>query len=771
MQKIVCIIFNRLPVASKILAILCLFFCVSSSYAKEILVVNKAEFNEAVQSLVAGDTIVMANGIWKDFEMVFEGKGTKQKPIKLRAQERGKVIISGMSNLRLAGEYLEVSGLVFKNGYTPTSTVISFRKSKEQGGNPSDYIAFNSRLTEVVIDNFSNPERFETDFWVLMYGKHNRVDHNHFSGKHNKGVLLAVKLDSKNSQQNYHKIDHNYFGPRSILGANGGETIRVGTSHYSLSNSFTRIESNYFDRCDGELEIISIKSGNNLIKNNVFFESRGTLTLRHGNDNIIEDNIFLGNGVDHTGGIRVINKGQIVRNNYLNALTGYRFGGALVVMNGVPNSPINRYHQVDGAIIENNSIINSHHIQLAAGSDKERSAVPINSRFKNNLIYNDSKQDIFTVYDDISGVKFEDNLVHKVNKAELKKGFNFKSVKLDKDSTNNLLYPSQKRFSNIGVKRNLKPIRKNDTGVSWYSKEGSIAAFDSRDETTVKPGLDTLTNAFQQASSGDTLVLAPGNYVVSKTLKVDKTITIKAEKTRSTNIEYTRKTLFEIKEGGNLKLNGVDVSGSRTPDDIGNSVIRTHRYSMLSNYTILIENSNFRKLNVNHSFNFIDVAKSTMADRIDIINSEFTDITGAILKLDKEVDDYGIYNAEYVSIVKSKFKNIDKSLVDYYRGGTDESTFGPHFFIKESILENVGKGKRNKSAASIFLHGVQVSTINNNKIENSAPIKVFHTVGEPVTKIFNNTFTNTPDVFVQELYSRKENTALIYDNTQAGVTR
>ncbi|MDA9240746.1 polysaccharide lyase 6 family protein [bacterium] len=148
-----------------------------------------------------------------------------------------------------------------------------------------------------------------------MYGKHNRFDHNHLEGKRNKGVTMAVRLNAEASQENYHRIDHNYFGSRPVLGSNGGETLRIGTSHYSLSNSYTVVENNYFDRCDGEVEIISVKSGSNHISGNLFYESRGTLTLRHGNDNLVENNIFLGNGVEHTGGIRVINKRQTIRNN------------------------------------------------------------------------------------------------------------------------------------------------------------------------------------------------------------------------------------------------------------------------------------------------------------------------------------------------------------------------------------------------------------------------------------------------------------------------
>jgi poly(beta-D-mannuronate) lyase len=126
--------------------------------------------------------------------------------------------------------------------------------------------------------------------------------------------------------------------------------------------------------------------------------------LRHGNDNLVENNVFLGNRVDHTGGIRVINKRQTVRNNYLHGLTGHRFGGAFVIMNGVPNSPINRYHRVENAIIENNSIIESDHIELAAGSDEERSAPPVTTAFRNNLIYNEDGRNVIAVHDDVSGI-------------------------------------------------------------------------------------------------------------------------------------------------------------------------------------------------------------------------------------------------------------------------------------------------------------------------------------------------------------------------------
>lgn len=718
---------------------------------ERILVSTQDEYTKAVKSLSPGDTIVLANGRWDDFEILFKGNGEKDKPIRLTAETHGKVIISGQSNLRLSGEYLEVSGLVFKDGYTPTSEVIAFRDS--------DALANNSRITEVVVDNFNNPERYETDFWVMMYGKNNRFDHNHLVGKRNKGVTMAVRMNTEDSRENNHRIDHNYFGPRPILGSNGGETLRIGTSHFSRSDSNTTVENNYFDRADGELEIISSKSGRNKILNNTFFESRGTLTMRHGNNTLVEGNVFFGNNVDHTGGIRVINAGQTVRNNYMEGLKGTRFGGALVVMNGVPNGPINRYDPVIGALIENNSLVNSDNVQLGAGSDEERSGPPSDSRFENNLIVNEGERDVFTVYDDMSGIAFKNNVLGSMDPPRFSEGFMRENLTL-KRAKNGLMYPQSGREE--GASRDLSVTTKDMVGPSWYPKTDPLIPFQSGKTTTVSNDEGALFAAVQAAGAGDTLTLQSGNYVVGKFLKVDKPLTIKAS--GKVNLSFERSALFEIIDGGSLQIIGLDISGKDAPDYKGNAVIRTSPYAMLQNYRLDILDTNFTDLDINQSFNVIAAAKGTFADDINIKNSNFETVSGAVLKLDTENDDYGIYNAEYLTIDNSNFKDVEGALVDYYRGGRDESTFGPHFNLTNSKLTNVGNGPRNKSKASIHLHGVQVTNISKNVFENSAPFLVTHTVSEPKTKIFKNKFAGTAAPRVVELNSGLEPTAMISDN-------
>lgn len=744
---------------SRTLLSLGFFACICASgraSAADILVNDPQGYETAVKNVQPGDNIILADGTWQNFEILLNAKGTAEQPITLRGQTPGKVFLTGQSNLRLAGAYLVVSGLVFKDGFTPTGEVLAFRGNGEE-------VANHSRITQVVIDNFSNPEKFEQDSWVMLFGQHNRFDHNHLVGKRNAGVTMAVRLTSKTSQQNYHRIDHNYFGPRPILGSNGGETLRIGTSHHSLTDSFTVIEHNYFDRCNGEVEIISNKSGKNTIRNNTFFESRGTLTLRHGNGNVVQNNVFFGNGVDHTGGIRVINRDQVIRNNYLEGLTGYRFGSGLTVMNGVPNSTINRYHQVNNALIENNTLIDVAHIQFAAGSDKERTAVPVNSMMKNNIIVNHQGTDGIDIFDDITGIKFENNLLNEGVKPSIQQGFKLEKITLER-AENGLLYPTDKTQQKLGVSRDLHPIAKDEVGVSWYPKTEPDVAFDSGKVIAVAPGENTLFDAIEQAATGDILELQAGDYRVSKILRLDKTLTIRAQERGEALIYPLRSTLIEINNFGNLTLDGVQVDASHAPDAAGNTLIRTTRQPMQRNYRLVINNSVIANLNINHSYHFFDAGNRSFADYIHVSNSQFRQITGDLFRLNKEIDDLGIYNAEYLTITDSNVEHVEGAIAKVYRGGTDESTFGPHVVLINNQFNDVGQGKRNKSAASLALLGVQVTTISNNEFSGSAPIVIDHTVGEPVTLVKGNTFADTPEPVITERYAKGPLTATVTNN-------
>jgi poly(beta-D-mannuronate) lyase len=717
-----------------------------------VIVEDMVALTSAIETAKLGDTIVLANGVWTDAEILFTGSGTADSPITLRAETPGQVILSGQSNLRLAGDYLIVDGLVFRDGFTPTSSVIEFRRSSTE-------LANNSVVRNTVIDGFSNPERFETDSWVMMYGRNNRFENNHLAGKGNQGVTMAVRLNSEASQKNGHVIANNYFGPRPNLGSNGGETLRIGTSHHSLSDSLTVVENNVFDRTNGELEVISVKSGRNELRGNTFLAARGTLTMRHGNNNVIERNVFLGDGADHTGGIRVINAGQQVRDNYMEALTGTRFGGAFTIMNGVPDSPINRYHQVRDAVVENNSIIGSDRIQLGAGSDTERSAAPQDSVFQNNLIAREAEGAVFQVYDDMSGIAFTSNVVAGPGDPVFDEGFTRKPFNLSREA-NGLLYPPSD--VSAGAPRDLVVTTLSDVGVDWYPKAPATVAFGSGKILDVPAEEGAILAALNSAEPGDVLSLAAGRHQVRKTLKLDVPITVSGND--AATISFERSALFQIENGGSLRLEGLKITGEDAPDMVGNALIRTSPYAMTMNYRLEIVDSVVEALDVNRFFDVVRGAKGTMADYIRVEGSAFRDISGSVFKLDAERDDFGRYNAEYVTVRNSSFEGVQGPLAALYRGGRDESTFGPHFSLSNSELTDVGNGGRNALGTSLWLHGVQDTDISGNTFANSPAFKIDHTVGEPQTDITNNRFEAVPAPEVVEITSGLPPQARIGEN-------
>ena len=732
--------------------------------AEDYLVRTQKEYSSALEQVEAGDTIVLANGEWRDFEMVITGQGRADAPIAVIPQDVGKVLLTGQSSLRIGGEHILVRGLVFTDGYSPRGEVISFRRTKQDQ-------ARNSRVTEVVVDHFSKPDRYESDYWVGMYGSNNRFDHNHLVGKTNKGVTLAVRLDSEESRENGHRIDHNYFGPRPPLGSNGGETLRIGTSRYSMYNSNTTVEYNVFDRTSGEVEIISSKSGANIFRGNLFLRAQGTLTLRHGDGNLVERNVFLGFGENHTGGIRVINRHQTVRGNYMEGLRGKDFSSALAVMNGVPNSPVNRYVEVDGAQIQNNTIVDSRRVAFNVGADEERSAAPLNSEFTNNLLSGLDGESFVERYDDVSGIDFGGNRVITGGVDEVLPGFVQAHADLQR-AENGLLYPVDPALAQVGAPRDLEVLSLDTVGVSWYPKPGLEMAFGgSGREISVAPGDGSLADALRLAQAGDVLLLEPGEYIVDRTVAIDSTVAIRGksiEGQKLPRILFSRPTLFELRQGGNLQLKNLVFDGALTPDSVGNSMIRTTSFPIQSNMRIELEGVTVQDLAVNKSFNVLTMGKSAFANSIIVRNSNFSNITGSIVSAAAETEDFGQYNVEYLDILDSNFEGIGGPIANIYRGGRDESTFGPYVNILRNNLTDVGLAATNGTGGSIHLHGVQVAEIGENNLASSAPLRVVHTVGTPSTTIRGNQFTETPDMLLEELNYDGPHRATLSGNVFAG---
>lgn len=671
---------------------LCLIVFLLSACSQNNGGIDLASLQKTLKEASPGDTIYISEGTYTDVRLQLEGYGAVNKPVVVMARKPGTVFIEGASNLRLCGEYIEINGLHFRNGYTPEGGIIEFRN----GGK----IANNCRVTECVIDYFNPTNRGASGSWILLYGRHNRLDHNSVFGKLYTGVTLAVILNSEEDRGNHHSIDHNYFGERPVLGSNGGETIRVGTSHHAFFSSNTVIEDNMFHHCDGEVEVVSIKSSDNIIRNNVFLECRGILALRHGNRNLVEKNAFIGNNLPFTGGVRVVNEGHTIKDNLFYGLKGDRFFAALGLMNAVPNSLPNRYHHVKDVTLENNRFINCDHILFCVGKDNERTLPPSNIIFCRNQFINKATKELYQAFDDISGFTFTDNKV-------------------------NYSFPvHQSGFENdksLSPEVDLKPYMKKTTGTTWHTPKVNLNLALSGNEIKVKAGQNTLQDALSEAKEGDVLTLMEAAvYRMDNTLLIDKYIRIQADSSLQKRpvlcFNGTSGAAFiTLIRGGNLEIRGIAFDGE---GEAGKALAEggiTVKSGTITPYLLTVDNCEFYNFNES-GLAAIRGEKSTFSPKIIIRNSCFHDMSGEAINFAGEKDDKGKYNVEELYIDNCAFYRLLSSALNVYRGGNDESTSGPMVVVSHCTIENVDNKEQ---GSAMRLIGVQQATISNTSFENS----------------------------------------------------
>ena len=740
---------------SKYLLISSLFLVIFSCQrtTNSILVSNIAELENAIKEAKAGDDIVLKNGIYKDAEIKFVGEGTKDNPISLRAETPGKVFIEGVSNIEISGNFLKVSGLFFRNGHSPSENVIAFRTSKSK-------VANNSSVSNCVILDFNNLERDQDNLWVQFYGKHNKLDHCYIAGKTNGGPTVRVDLKGNQSIRNYHQIVNNHFGPRPRKGGARGETIQLGSSFTSMSPSNTTIANNLFEECNGEVEIISSKTNFNLIKNNVFYKSEGSVVTRHGNYVTIDGNYFIGDGInDQYGGIRIINTGHWVTNNLFYKIKGKNFRSPIAIMNGIPKSPLNRYNQVTDVVVAYNTFVDSDspwqfgvgtNIAQAAVLPKSeiRSARPLRTEVVNNVIYNSvGDANPIIEHDKADGVTFKSNIIYNngvkianshglITKeltltdiganlsvptsgfadVEIYNGFDFESI------TNDLLGESREKSNKIGAILNAEDLHldlldKSKYGADWFSNE--VETKDAK--THAVSNASELIAKLNEAENGDIINLNDGSYQISKSLVINKTITIQSKGKAEILYNGAANTpAIELYPYGKLSVKNIKLKGNAS-----NYAFASLKENMSNHFGLEVTDSEIS------NFNYaLRVYKQSFSEAITFKNTSISNCENGI-ELSEEKNDRGDYNTEYLTIDNCNFNNVKQNVVDYYRGGYDESTIGGNLLVTNSTFTNCGAKEKNKRL------------LNHNGIVN--------------VNITNNTFKNNNVKFVSILWGAKNN--------------
>lgn len=743
----------------------------SFAFADTILVRTIDELHAAAKKAQPRDRIILQNGEWNNVTIKLKCNGTKEKPIVFAAQTAGKVKITGNSQLRLGGSYIVVDGLYFTNGYAGSDPVINFRADK-------DNVANNCRVTNTVVDNFNNLKRMQENYWVSFYGKNNRLDHCSFKDKKNMGVLLAVILDDERSRENFHSIDHNYFGRRPALASNSGEIIRVGVSQHCQFNSNTQITDNFFEECDGETEIVSIKSGSNVVRGNVFKESQGSVVLRHGDNNTVENNVFLGNGKAATGGVRVINKGQWVVNNFFYKCRGVDFRSPLSVMNGIPNSPAHRYVQVTDAVIANNTFVDCTPISLCEGSDAERTLPPANTYLVNNLFYNTSDKILHNVYDKADGFSFAGNEVSPTIKQDLLNGFvrtTFSSQKNDGklfpvtknnrpssalDSINRIAgtrltkhLSAKPGFSSLALIKQIQANAFSVCGAKWFQQTKN-----NPPAIVQTVACRTADDVYAQLNHNKPVIieLTGTSYQLTSPFTISKQVQFTTkQKTAVKIITAPMLAAFVVSGNGNLTLSNLSIDGKELK---ATYFISSDSAGLSSHYNLSVRNCSISNLSALKGCKSLFYAhKSIIADSIIFRNNNFSNHTTNMISMAEEKDDKGYYNAEKIVISQNVFSNNNGTLLNIYRGGNDESTLGPNLLFSNNKISNCSTAEGN---ALITLTGVQVSRFVSNvftNVNSNGTVFQFKDIVRAKHLVEKNVFDRSGTVTANQFVVEKEN--------------
>ncbi len=761
---------NYRPFLLYMLLCCCLYSC-KDVQERTNLVQNIEELNEAIKNAKAGDEIVLKNGVWKDVEIKFRGEGSKENPIVLRAETAGKVSIEGQSYLKFGGSYLVVEGLYFKNGYSPSNAVIDFKINHKDA---PDEISNNCKVTNCVIEDFNKPKRDKSDLWVQFWGRNNELSNSYISGKTNRGPTVRVSIAGIESINNYHQIVNNHFGPRPVKGGPSGETIQLGDSYTSMSPSHTMVANNLFEECNGEVEVISSKTNFNVFKNNVFYKSEGSLVTRHGNYVTIDGNYFIGDGVNENyGGIRIINTGHWVVNNYFYGLKGKSFRSPLAVMNGIPKSPLNRYNQVTDVVVAYNTYVNcSAPWQFGVGTNiaqadvlpksEIRSARAIRTTVANNLIYNEKGLETIVVENDkADGVMFKNNVINNQSVAfnnfnkgimeaplELKKvsdiillpvgipseieayeGFDFNTIE------NDLFGTSRKDSKSIGAVIEADTsipdiLDKSKYGTTWYSNE-----VEPKEPITHKvSNVGEFQDKINGANNGDIIALDGPLFKLNTSLIINKELTITSSYDGKAEIVYEgdeNTALFSLEPYGKLKIEKVILKGNTT-----NYAFASLKENMSNHFGLIVLNTEIS------NFNYVLKAyKESFAERITFENTSISNCENGI-ELSEETNDKGDYNTEYLTVRNCSFNNVKENVIDYYRGGYDESTIGGNLLVTNSTFTNCGAKEKNKTL------------LNHRGIIN--------------VHISKNIFKDNPVQFVSILWGAKNNVASENDIMNSG---
>ncbi len=355
---------------------------------KIIKVRSAEELVESVKKIKPGGTIIIKNGVYEKFNVSISAIGKEKKTITIKAETPGGVQFTNDSQISFSGS----SYIVFRDFFFNNNIRIGYGSDYVKNANilitdKSEYISITNNK---FFKSGNKSHSFGPVVFITEGSTYNNIFHNTFDDSHGVAVYISTKGPSQ-----YNLVAWNHFlnvsTPRIVFNRNDGngmESVLIGTERTIDMHAI--VEYNLFENIKGDMsEIISNKSGGNTYRYNTFLNNESMLTLRTGNNCLVEGNFFFNN----KGGIRTFGSGHVITNNYIEGSQNGWWWASISVGYG---SKI--YDVADNTKVINNTIVSPKGKALIIGASTQP-VQPRNVLLMNNLVI--SQQDM--AIDEING--------------------------------------------------------------------------------------------------------------------------------------------------------------------------------------------------------------------------------------------------------------------------------------------------------------------------------------------------------------------------------
>ena len=374
--------------------------------------IDADDLSETLAAAVGGDEIVITSGDSISLkDICFDS------PVLIRAETIGSLILESATLVR--SQNIILQGFVF--GPNDSSTLLKIQDSKNIKvlRNKFDHKGVTNNQNSIVMTDAS--EKITVAYNEFLDKDVIEEDTSGEYASINSGSYIKIQYDddAQTMTKEAH-IHHNYFknieayvpsGESKPAGDSDREAIVFGDSGSQDIVTDHVIEYNLFEDCDGENEIMTVKTSGNTFNNNTFLNSMGSLSFRLGHDNTAENNYFYGTDADpdaateyfsgstvvkvpnyQTGGIRIYGENHILRGNYMENLTGDTFRLPLLVDSGddSDSSGGNNHETTTNAVIEDNILVNNLNGGIQVGGTKYPN-MPHSNILNNNIVIGDTE--------------------------------------------------------------------------------------------------------------------------------------------------------------------------------------------------------------------------------------------------------------------------------------------------------------------------------------------------------------------------------------------